>query len=99
MKIVGIIISIFILALNAIPCCWDSCEDEPNKEYSKTEESCSPFLSCGNCAGFVLQEDVPQIKLYAQTSLSEIEFPGPSFYSEFSESIWQPPREIMIFRF
>lgn len=93
MKIAGIIFSILIFTLNAVPCCWDSCEDEePVEQHAESEQTCSPFLSCGSCTGFVLQEDVPEICLYMQAPASEIEFPEQRFFSEFSESIWQPPK-------
>lgn len=93
MKIFGIIFSILVFTLNASPCCWDSCADEePVENHADTEQSCSPFLSCGSCVGFLLQEDLPEISLYHQPSVSEIEFPEQAFYSEFSEVIWQPPK-------
>ena len=93
MKIAGIIFSILILTLSAIPCCWDSCaNEEPVEQHTDTEQTCSPFLSCGNCVGFVLQEDLPEISLDIQPTVSEIEFPDQSFFSEFSETIWEPPK-------
>ncbi|MEG9326992.1 hypothetical protein V6B16_03520 [Salinimicrobium catena] len=94
MKIAGIILSILVLMLNAVPCCWDSdSKEEPLEEHSG-EESCSPFLSCGSCTGFALQEELPGIDLYAQPSVSETIFPETPFQSDFSEAIWQPPRFI-----
>ena len=93
MKITGIIFSILILTLSAIPCCLDSCTDEePVEQQTDSERNCSPFLSCGNCVGFVLQENLPKISLYIQPSVSEIEFPEQRFFSEYSETIWQPPK-------
>ncbi len=98
MKIAAILFSVLVLALNAIPCCWESCEDEePVEQHMDAEQNCSPFLSCGSCVGFVLQEDLPEISLYIQPSFSEIEFPEQDFFSEFSETIWQPPKPIMNF--
>ncbi|MFD2517898.1 hypothetical protein [Salinimicrobium flavum] len=100
MKIAGIIFSILILSLNAIPCCWESCsEEEPVEEHTGTEQTCSPFLSCGSCVGFVLQEELPEISLYLQPSVTEIKMPENRFFSEFSETIWQPPKPIMNFSF
>ena len=93
MKVAGIIFSILVFTLNAVPCCWDNCDDEEAVEqHSDAEQTCSPFLSCGSCAGFVLQEDLPEISIYTPPSVSEIEFPEQLFFSEFSESIWQPPK-------
>lgn len=97
MKIAGIVFSFLVITLNAIPC-WDSCSDEePVENHADTEQTCSPFLSCGNCVGFVLQEDLPEINLYTQSSTSEIEFPEEGFFSEFLETIWQPPQTVMTF--
>ncbi len=93
MKIAGIILSFLVLTLNAIPC-WDNCGDEePVEAHADTEQTCSPFLSCGSCVGFVLQEDLPEISLDIQSSVSEIESPEQGFFSEFLESIWQPPQK------
>ncbi|MFV8839708.1 hypothetical protein [Salinimicrobium soli] len=93
MKIAGIIFSILFLMLNAVPCCADYCSDEePVEKHSGSEGVCSPFLSCGNCTGFVLQEEFVELPVDIQPSVSKPEFPGKYFRSEFSENIWQPPK-------
>jgi hypothetical protein len=92
MKIAGIILSILVLMLNAVPCCWLGDSNENPVEEHSGEESCSPFLSCGSCTGFVLQEELPVVNFYSQPSVSEIVFPENPFHSDFSEAIWQPPR-------
>lgn len=93
MKVFGIIFSLLVLTLNTVPCCWNSCfEEEPVEQHSNADQSCCTFLSCGNCTIFVLQQDMPEISLYIQPSVLEVEFLLNHFYTEFSETIWQPPQ-------
>lgn len=96
MKALAVLISCIVLFLNIVPCCWDSCSgevDEVNAQHNPaSEEACSPFLSCGSCSGFVLQQD-PQgfssISFFYRLLDEQEEV---IFQSDYAIEIWQPPK-------
>ncbi|RFZ85427.1 hypothetical protein DYU05_07470 [Mucilaginibacter terrenus] len=84
------------------PCCSDNCmETAPlQKELAgkslpkeKGCQGCSPFFSCGSCAGFVVNNAV----FYTATIAREEPVEHSSAYrqpilKEVAQSIWQPPK-------
>ena len=103
MKIFAFILAFILLALSVMPC-MDA--TEVNDSMAKTaiskpgdqhrhgdSDNCSPFCSCSCCSVLVtyqalsfyyLHKPVIQAKKYSAYK--------PSFYSEISFSIWQPPK-------
>jgi hypothetical protein len=68
MRFFALIVGVLVLYLSTVPCCTgeDMCKDgEVNMletsdmaEDSDLEFPCSPFLSCGSCAGFNLEKQL-----------------------------------------
>ena len=98
MKAAAVILSLFVLFLNAIPCCWNDCEEDDfevhTEQGSGSQDSCSPFLSCGSCTGFVIYQDFPEIPLYTSFFQLPDEQEEETFSSDFSYKIWQPPKRV-----
>lgn len=95
MKTAAILLSLLVLLLNGFPCCWDECsEDEvaAQTHEKSTDESCSPFLSCGGCAGFVFHEDLPETSSFTFSFHFENQSREDFLRSEYSTNIWQPPK-------
>lgn len=107
MKIGGSILAVLVFLLTVIPCCsFDDCEAEAgagsqmeladDHSTNDCDSSCSPFLNCGGCAGFVLTSDdfeftatppsIPQIPTYYSARIT----------GEVDLSIWQPPRKVFV---
>lgn len=98
-KVLAVFLSLFVVFLSTTPCCavetdedvllkeqYDSCM---NDDFCQT---CSPFYTCGACAGFTLVE-------YSGESLAIYSRPVQHFSGclPFSlpmttASIWQPPQ-------
>lgn len=95
MRTAAVFLSLLVIILNAVPCCWESCDDQTSiEETSESEDFCSPFLSCGSCAGFVIQQfspDLPEIPVFFKPLNEQLEV---SFQSDFSIEIWQPPKQV-----
>ncbi len=98
MKTLSLLLSLMVLLLNGIPCCADECEEglsveqEQNGGESHPEEACSPFLSCGACAGFVPFE--PEEKPAAVSRVTGKELPSATegSCSKYIRDIWEPPQ-------
>lgn len=66
MRLFALIVGVFVLYLSTIPCCTgeDLCKDREGNmlelsdiaEDFDPESPCSPFLSCGGCAGFHIEK-------------------------------------------
>ena len=98
MKTTAVLISFLVLFLNAVPCCWETCSEEDHKakteQSSDSESACSPFLSCGSCTGFVLQQENFEFT-YFKVSFPLLDVQKEvSFQSDYSIEIWQPPKEV-----
>ncbi len=103
MKIGGFLIAFLVISLSAIPCCtFVECGDEvvaeaedQHKEEApgECEDSCSPFLNCGSCAGFTIQnspeEDTFTFNLPVDQTADYI---GHGITGVIINNIWQPPR-------
>jgi hypothetical protein len=87
------------LAAVFFPCCGnDNCLNEvptsqsTNHDNHKTEGACSPFLSCGNCAGFTQFANAgftPFIQKQKPAHFARVISPTLTTYSV---SLLQPPR-------
>jgi len=90
------IFAAYVLIVAIHPCCaGDACKNldgcEATAEDSDHKEGCSPFFSCGTCAGFI----VPSVM---QTAIHLVLPPvEPMMHSfdvlatGFPDRIWQPP--------
>lgn len=96
MKTVGILLSALVILLNGFPCCWDSCSEsgdvEPAQSHPETQNSCSPFMSCGSCAGFVLEDGEPELSAPQPDSREQTALSNSWVSSEHLDLIWQPPK-------
>lgn len=104
MKFVHLILSIYIIALSCLPC-TDAENNIRNKEISVRvqeksasnehhDDACSPFCICNCChsSGFYKTTDyVTSATIEINTENPKIEY-SPVFFSNFSISIWQPPK-------
>lgn len=104
MKWLLILLSLYVLALSAVPCCGgDLCcdheitlqqEDDSheNHDHNKPELPCSPFFSCGMCHGMV----IPLLPLLLEPESVKAESTGfnytAHFLSGYATAIWQPPQ-------
>ena len=62
MKIGGLLLALLVIFLGIIPCCtFEECNNSAEAKHEQhevpvnKEGSCSPFLNCGGCAGFTIQ--------------------------------------------
>ncbi|AWH74785.1 hypothetical protein DCS32_11635 [Dokdonia sp. Dokd-P16] len=103
MKIACYLLSLIVLFLSTMPsCCEDNCDDEllathtdlDHTDYGdlNTESTCSPFLTCGSCAGFVILKSTFELKQIASITTKTVVVYKPTFRDSFVASIWQPPK-------
>lgn len=96
MKFTGMFLVLLILVLNGLPCCGDDCNEEASTgEHtgsSTSGELCSPFYSCGSCAGFVYYNTLPVLPSPNPVVKKRISLLLKENYSEYINHIWQPPR-------
>ncbi len=101
MKFFTVILSLYILALTAVPCIDVHGIDTSNKseEFQKTStdrssgiDHCSPFCTCDCCVSPVLYQD---FNLHFNSfSLDQNHFTQyfTDYVSSIFTSIWQPPK-------
>jgi hypothetical protein len=101
-KFLCILFSVYVLLLSVRPCCADDCIAKPiakketaskKQQKEKDCEGCSPFFSCGTCAGFTLAKPV----MITERIATEISVEHNSAYKQpalrpVMLSIWQPPQ-------
>lgn len=98
-KVIYITFSFYVLILSTMPCCVeDDCGDEIEvvhvSEHDRDRKpddcsSCSRFLTCGSCAGFVLSDSGSFSADFAIESLVHTPFFLP--VNDYVVRIWQPP--------
>jgi hypothetical protein len=103
MKLLCLIFSVMALMLSANPCCTDQdCEREAvtlNPSAGKhapkqdTCPGCSPFFSCGLCAGFILNKPAATLNqcVTEKPARGYPPYQHPAFH-EITLAIWQPPK-------
>ncbi len=100
MKIGGFILALLVTSLSIIHCCsFDNCGDETvaeNKNEKVPDEggdSCSPFLNCGSCAGFTVQNTSEENNAtYNSPKNKTAAHYRRRITGEVINTIWQPPR-------
>jgi len=89
--------------LSTKPCCEDNdCQSKEVTTSKHTGKSpikekechgCSPFLTCGTCAGFVMTKPyIPGLKLLTETPVKIYAVYLQPYVQPVSLSIWQPPQ-------
>jgi hypothetical protein len=92
-----------VMLLSVRPCCTDSdCSRDSvakNEVPAKTPlsdkdcQGCSPFFTCGTCAGFVLTKAVSaDILLYPSIAVEHSADYRQFYIQKISLAIWQPPK-------
>lgn len=98
MKGIVVLLSLLILFLNAIPCCWDECSEDVALQHTEqsgaSQDACSPFLSCGSCTGFTLEKELPQFSIAILPAVKNPQDCSRQlFETDYSGIIWEPPKE------
>jgi hypothetical protein len=98
-KLICIMLSVYVLILSTLPCCSDiNCIDEvetANGDEHRQDQnddgckSCSQYLSCGSCSGFVFL-NLDSLKVYLAIE-TLIPFHMSLSTIDFIAKIWQPP--------
>ncbi|MGY5851167.1 hypothetical protein [Salegentibacter sp. F14] len=107
MKILTPIFSIFCLLISIYPRCSDEDCQRPNLTLMYENEQapahkdcglCTPFMNCGACVGFVSQLDKEYISdiIYSQDLKEVFGFDFNSVETDYSERLWQPPKQVII---
>ncbi|WP_418887611.1 DUF6660 family protein [Leeuwenhoekiella marinoflava] len=102
MKILVIILAFLTLSLSAVPCCSTLVEDHPDHQICETssdcddvpcDEPCSPFYSCGSCAGFSVQELAAFTFIQELTINQKIISTTPFYREDHNDYSFKPPRK------
>lgn len=98
MKLAVVLLSLMVMSLNAVPCCWDTCDETEvaghTEEKPGADNSCSPFLGCGSCSGFILQQELSVFSSFTSPFRSLDEHEDQNFLSDYTTIIWAPPKEV-----
>ncbi len=102
MKILCLLSSIYVFCLSTVPCCsGDDCDDEIKTEHTEDHshdhtdndfDTCSPFLTCGACSGFVFSKSgfaFTEVYFHVDKLITVY---TPQFTDDFYANIWQPPK-------
>ena len=101
MKLIAFILSIYMLALNFMPCEDDHCADEDTvcietTEIHDTEHShadlCSPFCECQCCHMHVTYTTLANTLIVAPEISTEVFSHFDSLGNDFTTTLLQPPR-------
>jgi len=88
-------LAFFVLLLSTVPCCADNdCADGNHaaQTESTSNETCSPFLTCGVCTGFVFAEVGLPLKSNATEKAPRQAGHRVLFVEGWHPRIWQPPK-------
>lgn len=76
--------------------CEDHCCTDEKKENSENKNSncdfCSPFFSCGSCAGFTDNAQVINIQVFSVSFKENYQDYQESFLTDYISNMWQPPK-------
>lgn len=102
MKYLALMLSFYVLMLNAIPCIDVSVDDCMNKtdlgqggqdsQHQNDSDHCSPFCTCNCCATSVIFQEMP-VLLKSFSIIEKQYIPlSTGFFSDPTDNIWQPPK-------
>lgn len=82
------------------PCCdRDSCntdepvsENNPKHNNHKSEGTCSPFITCGTCPGFVNEFKPIEVPFLVKENIVHTIHPASIILSAYNASLLQPPQ-------
>ncbi len=99
MKLICILLSTNVMILSTVPCCSDdNCIDEVEttnidghrQDHDEDErKSCSQFLTCGTCSGFMFLNFDP-FRVYLAIETLIVYYTSP-LINDYGVKIWQPP--------
>lgn len=102
MKTICLIVALFVIGSFTIPCCSaNNCNDEIKTEQTSNHSqdhkdgncnTCSPFLNCGNCSGFILARSIFEFKEVSFISEQCIACYKSQLTDNYFAKIWQPPK-------
>lgn len=102
MKTLCLILSLIVILSSAILCCSDdNCNNEIKTEQTNNQpqdhndgncNTCSPFLNCGNCSGFVFARSFFEFKEVSFISVQFITCYKSQLSDDYFVKIWQPPK-------
>lgn len=103
MRTLCLILSLIVFYFSTVSCCLteDNCNEEIKTDYannhSKNPENndcntCSPFLNCGTCAGFVFIREFFDFKEVTFVKNKSVPIYNAQYTSYFFAKIWQPPK-------
>ncbi|SFC55726.1 hypothetical protein SAMN04487907_105215 [Zunongwangia mangrovi] len=101
MRLVIFFISFLVLSLSSFPCCLleevgensvciensSNSQDDPS-----SNEVCSPFLNCGSCTGFAIQEYLEITFIQDELSLTVLPSYQELFKSAYQNPDFKPPK-------
>jgi len=103
MRFFSFILIVLTLLLSSSPCCeGDECCDETdaacsenavdNHHSEESANSCSPFMVCGSCNGFVVIADNPDLNSESEVTNNQ-NIPYIQLYLvNYNLKFWQPPK-------
>jgi hypothetical protein len=102
MKIICFILALFTFCLATVPCCAeDNCKEDLEVSHSNTHpqdlqgserNTCSPFLTCGPCAGFIFPSaDVNFMEVFFN-KVKRVTIFKTQIASDYFAEIRQPPK-------
>lgn len=100
MKFFCLILSLSVMLLSTMPCCGDDdCDDEKmateqTDNHNNTDETCSPFLTCGVCTGFVSLFEVFIFPAPLEQKIVNVNSGIILFVDNCFTTIWQPPKMV-----
>jgi hypothetical protein len=104
MKVICFILSLYVILLSTIPCCFDNevkddvkiAQDLGKSPVSEdcNADICSPFFSCAACSGVIFILSNFDVKSYPDLRGSKLLFYKTPYFDHFFVKIWQPPQNV-----
>lgn len=96
-KTVAFILFLITLAAVFTPCCeTDDCNEvttaATEHHNEEPEENCSPFVTCGYCAGFTQLNLLQELPAIFTTSIAHYTKDTNWFSSSYTDQLLQPPK-------
>lgn len=99
MKIVGYILSLYLILLSTVPCCaFDDCPDDKTEQTTAHEKgddgcgNCSPFFSCEGCSTATINFHTSEIEIIPLQLSTVHTFHREPHLPRVDYDFWQPPK-------